>query len=88
MKIKHAITLFLLSCTLQLFSQLATLTTLENYYPIEYEAAYPGSYFAELLDVWAMGNLDNGESYKITFFNYGGSDDFNDVIYSSTYDYY
>ena len=88
MKTKYAISLFLLSCTFQLFSQLATLTTLDNYYPIEYEAAYPGSYFAELLDVWAMGNLDNGESYKITFFNYGGSDDFDDVVYSSTYDYY
>ena len=80
MKAKRAFSILLLFCPMLVYSQFITL--LHNHYYIEYEAAYPDSYYARLEQVWKISNLQHNQSYTFQFEDWNGTgDELTSVVY-------
>jgi len=80
MKTKRALSILILFYPMLIYSQ--TFTLLNSHYNIEYEAAYPGSYYARLNNVWKISNLQYGQDVAFVFEDwYGTGDEFTSVVY-------
>ena len=77
----------LLCISFQLAYSQPYITLINSHYDIEYEETL-NSFWGELIDVWKVNNLQYGQYYTFSFSDYYGTDVYDDVVYSSEYDYY